>query len=152
MKATPQAPIDKELRKLILDSLLLFNTAIQEKDFAGFHGHLAKLWQKQITPETLLENFQSFVDQEIDIAPIARLEPTFEGTPAVNEEGVLVVKGSYPMEPNVSFELKYIFESTAWKLVGIDVHAKATAEKADKNDNDNGMDDSDDDEEDDPDK
>jgi hypothetical protein len=138
VKATPfvantgKVPTDKELKTLALDSLLLFNTAIQTKSFENFYGKIAKLWQKEATPEQLLEIFQSFIDKEINIAPIAKLEPTFAGTPTVNEDGFLVIKGSYPTQPSkVSFQLKYVYEDESWKLVGINVQVKPTADKTD---------------------
>ncbi|HEX7516444.1 MAG TPA: hypothetical protein VF345_04065 [Chthoniobacterales bacterium] len=128
-----QVPTDKELKTLVLDSLLLFNVAIQTESFENFYGHTAKLWQKEATPEKLLEIFQSFIDKKINIAPIAKLEPAFEGTPAVNEDGLLVIKGSYPTQPSkVFFELKYVYEDESWKLVGINVQVKPIADKADK--------------------
>jgi hypothetical protein len=137
VKATPfvantgKVPTEKELKTLALDSLLLFNTAIQTKSFENFYGKIAKLWQKEATPEQLLEIFQSFIDKEINIAPIAKLEPTFEGTPAINEDGFLVIKGSYPTQPSkVAFQLKYVYEDGSWKLAGISVQVKPTADKA----------------------
>jgi hypothetical protein len=129
---TGKVPTDKELKKLALDSLLLFNVAIQTKDFEDFYGHSAKLWQKEVTPEKLLEIFQSFIDQEINIALIVKHEPAFEGTPAINEDGFLVIKGSYPTQPKVFFELKYVNEDESWKLVGINVQVKPAADNADK--------------------
>jgi hypothetical protein len=126
-------PTDKELKKLALDSLLLFNVAIQTKSFEDFYSHTAKLWQKEVTHEKLLEIFQSFIDKKINIALIVKEEPTFEGTPAVNEDGFLVIKGSYPTQPSkVFFELKYVYEDESWKLVAINVQVKPTADKADK--------------------
>ena len=139
---TGKVPTDKELKTLTLDSLLAFNVAIQTKSFEDFYGHIAKLWQKEVTPEKLLEIFQSFIDKEINIALITKLEPAFEGTPAVNEDGLLVIKGSYPTKPSkVFFELKYIYEDESWKLVGINVQVKPTADKADKKDNEKKADD-----------
>jgi hypothetical protein len=139
VKATPfvantgKMPTDKELNTLALDSLLLFNAAIQTKSFENFYGKIAKLWQKEATPEQLLEIFQSFIDKEINIASIAKLAPTFEGTPTVNEDGLLVIKGSYPTQPSkVVFQLKYVYEDENWKLVGINVQVKPTADKADE--------------------
>jgi len=130
---TGKLPADKELKTLTLDSLLLFNVAIQKENFEDFYAHTAKLWQKQVTPEELLGIFQSFIDKKINIASISKLEPAFKGTPAVNEDGLLVIKGSYPTQPSkVSFELKYVHEVESWKLVGINVHVKPTADKADK--------------------
>jgi hypothetical protein len=132
-----KVPTDKELKTLALDSLLLFNVAIQTKSFEDFYGRTAKLWQKEVTPEELLGVFQSFIDKEMNIAPIAKLEPTFEETPAVNEDGLLVMKGSYPTQPNkVFFELKYVDEDGSWKLVAINVKVKPPADKADDNDDD----------------
>jgi hypothetical protein len=139
VKATPfvenmgKVPTDKELKTLALDSLLLFNAAIQTKSFESFYGKIAKLWQKEATPEQLLEIFQSFIDKEINIASIAKLAPTFEGTPTVNEDGLLVIKGSYPTQPSkVVFQLKYVYEDENWKLVGINVQVKPTADKAEE--------------------
>jgi hypothetical protein len=128
-----KAPTERELKKLALDSLLLFNSAIQKQSFENFYDHIAKLWQKEVTPEKLLEIFQSFIDQEVKIASIAKVEPTFEETPAVNEDGLLVLKGSYPTQPSkVFFQLKYIYEDESWKLVGINVNVKPTDETVGK--------------------
>jgi hypothetical protein len=130
---TGKVPTDKELKALALDSLLLFNVAIQTKSFENFYGHSAKLWQKEVTPERLLDIFQSFIDKKINIALIVKQEPAFEGAPAVNEDGLLVIKGSYPTQPSkVLFQLKYFYEDESWKLVGINVQVKPTVDKADK--------------------
>jgi hypothetical protein len=130
---TGKVPTDTELKTLALDSLLLFNVAVQTKDFENFYSHTAKLWQKEVTPEKLLDIFQSFIDKKINIALIVKQEPAFEGTPAVNEDGLLVIKGSYPTQPSkVSFQLKYVYEDESWKLVGINVQVKPTVDKADK--------------------
>lgn len=128
---TATVPSDKDLRGLALDSLLSFNKAIQAKSFESFYGRIANLWRKETTPEKLLVIFQAFVDQKVDIAPIAKLEPAFDGAPAINDDGFLVLKGSYPTKPSkVSFELKYVYEDDAWKLVGINVQVKPPEEKS----------------------
>jgi hypothetical protein len=125
-----KVPTNKELKKLTLDSLLLFNGAIQTESFEDFYNHTAKIWQKEVTPEKLLEVFQSFIDGKLDIAPIAKLEAAFDGKPAVNEDGFLVIKGSYPTQPNqVFFELKYVSEDESWKLVAINVQVKPSEAK-----------------------
>lgn len=122
---TGEVPTDREVRKLALDSLLLFNVAIQTKSFDKFYTKIATLWQKEITPEQLLQIFRSFVDGNVNIALIVKEQPDFESTPKVNSDGILVLKGSYPTKPNhVFFELKYVFEDESWKLVGINVQVK----------------------------
>ena len=152
VQATPEdgdkAPPDKELKTLAHDSLLLFNVAIQTKDFGDFYSHISKLWQKQITPEKLRGIFQSFIDKKIDIESIDQEEPVFEGTPAVNQDGLLVMQGSYPTQPKVSFELKYVYEGEGWKLFGINVDAKPNSENATKKKSKDDDDDEDDEDED----
>ena len=126
---TGEVPTNKEVKKLALDSLLLFNVAIQAKSFDNFYTKISQLWQKEITPEQLLQIFHSFVDQNVNIALIVKEQPDFDGTPTVNDDGILVLKGSYPTQPNkVFFELKYVFEDESWKLVGINVQVKPAAD------------------------
>ena len=122
---TGEVPTANEVKKLALDSLLLFNAAIQTKSFDNFYTKIAQLWQKEVTPAELLQIFHGFVDQNANIALIAKEKPAFDETPAVNSDGILVLKGSYPTQPNsVFFELKYVFEDESWKLVGINVQVK----------------------------
>jgi hypothetical protein len=125
---TGKMPSDKELKALALESLLSFNDAIQRQSFKKFHAEISKLWQKEVTPEKLLQIFQTFVDQEVDISSIAKLTPTFAKPPAVNDDGLLVLQGYYPTQPSrVSFELKYVYEED-WKLAGINVQVKPTGD------------------------
>ena len=134
---TAKLPADKELKALVRESLLAFNKAVQGKSFEDFYPEIATVWQDQITPEKLQEIFQSFIDQEIDIGPVAKLQPSFEEKPAINSDGILVVKGTYQTKPSrLSFQLKYIYEDPEWKLVGINVDVKKSpvaAPKADEN-------------------
>lgn len=120
---TGKMPSDDELKALVLDSLLAFNKAIQEKSFAGFHEQIAALWRDKITPEKLAELFKPFLDAKADISKISKAQPVFDEPPEINSDGLLVLKGYYLIQPGkVSFQLKYIYEGTAWKLVGINVN------------------------------
>jgi hypothetical protein len=122
---TPELPTVRELTTLTRDSLAAFNRAIQAKDFTAFHKQISQLWREQITPAKLKRIFQDFIDQEIDLAAIARLEPVFDEPAKIDSDGVLVVQGHYPTRPSaVQFRLKYVSEKSAWKLVGIKVDVK----------------------------
>lgn len=129
---TGEIPSEKEMKALVLESLLSFNTSVQAKSFASFYRHIAELWRKETTPEKLQKIFQPFIDQELNLGPIDRMEPTFDAKPAINSDGFLVVKGSYPTKPRkVAFEVKYVYEKEEWKLVGINVRVKESGEKTD---------------------
>lgn len=115
-------PSEKELRALVLESLGDFNNALQGKNFAAFYKHISALWQKQTTPEKLQALFQPFIDKEIDLAPVLKLTPAYEPPPAINDDGLLQIKGTFATKPHqVLFQLGYIFEPPDWKLVKINV-------------------------------
>jgi hypothetical protein len=118
--ATPKVPAETELKSMTLDTLLTFNKGVQAKDFTGFYKEIAKLWQEQTSPEKLQELFHDFVDKELDISPIKKLEPVFNKPAEINSDGVLVINGYYPTTPKrVVFRLQYLQEEGDWKLVGI---------------------------------
>src|SRR5450432_3301091 len=122
---TPKLPKDKELKALAFDSLFAFNKAVQKKSFAQFHEErLSSEFRKQVPLEKFTATFQVFIDKGYDISNIAKSEPVFDIPPAIDSDGLLVLKGHYPTRPNkVTFKLTYVYESSAWKLLGINVQA-----------------------------
>lgn len=118
-------PGDPELRELVLNSMLAFNTAVKAADFTSFHTTLAKPFRAQHTAEQLKEAFQGFVEKQIDFSVIRGVQPEFDGPVKVSDAGVLAVAGAYPTKPTqVNFSLSYLFEDAQWKLIAIDVSLK----------------------------
>lgn len=123
IKAPAPLPAEAELRRMVTETLLDFNQAIQARDFTTFYGKLSDLWKKETTAEKLRTVFHEFVDQKVDIGGIKNSNPQFAPPPVVNDKRVLVVEGQYPTEPSrVRFKLQYIRESAAWKLTAISVN------------------------------
>jgi hypothetical protein len=117
-----EVPPESELKSMTMDSLLAFNDGVQEKDFSDFYKDLAGLWKEQTTPEKLKTLFNDFIQKEINIAPIKKLQPVFNKDAKINSDGMLVIAGYYPTTPKrVVFELKYLDEKGDWKLAGINV-------------------------------
>jgi hypothetical protein len=117
-----EVPPESELKSMTLSSLLAFNDGVQEKDFSDFYKELSALWQDQTTPEKLKELFNDFIEKEINIAPIKKLQPVFNKDATINSDGMLVIAGYYPTVPKrVVFELKYLKEKGDWRLAGINV-------------------------------
>ena len=126
-------PGEREARALALESLLAFNRAVQAKNFTTFHKQIADVWRQQITPEKLRNAFARFIEEEVDIAPIADLQPVFDPAPGFDEDGFLLLKGYYPTQPNkVRFKLRYIREADAWQLVNIAVDVSPESGDADE--------------------
>lgn len=144
----PSVPAAKVLA---MDSLLLFNDAVQRKDFLNLFDESSLHWQDQLVtregpaaiPGTmkraltiqerklgagrLQRAFQSFIEQEINIGGIHGTDPVFDRAPWVNTDGLLMLSGYYPTKPyRVLFSLKFFHETPSWRLFGIDVSVKKT--------------------------
>ena len=120
--APPKIPSEVELRAMTLESLLDFNKSVQAADFTILYDSLSKIWQDQTTPAKLKSLFQSFIDKEVDISPIKKVEPVFNKPAEIDSDEVLIVRGYYPTKPKrVIFQLKYYSENSDWKLVGIKI-------------------------------
>jgi hypothetical protein len=126
-------PPEAELRQLVRETLLRFNDAIATKSFDAFYDSVSVAWQtgrltqgqNQLTKGQLQRAFQSFIDQQVNIGGIAKVEPIWEAPVSVGSDGLLVATGHYPTEPyRVYFALKFIYELPNWKLFGIDVNLR----------------------------
>lgn len=97
----PKLPPDKDLKSLTLNTLLAFNKAAQEKNFASFYkDQTSSIFREQVSLEKFSENFHPFVEQGNDIAGIAKVEPVFEDKPSIDKDGVLILKGNFPTKPS----------------------------------------------------
>jgi hypothetical protein len=133
-------------RKMVHESLLAFNDAVQRKSFEDLFDQCAMRWQDQLArpdrPQTmpgrkrepltpkerelgasrLQHAFQAFVQEGINIGGIANVEAVLDRDPWVNTDGLLVVSGYYPTKPfRVLFSLRYWYELPMWRLFGMDV-------------------------------
>ena len=118
-------PSLKNLQILTARSLILFNRAAQQGDFADFYNNVSLLWQSQLTVTQLRQAFQPFIDSKADISAIQKLQPVFDVPPEISSEGILTLDGHYETTPHqVSFSLRFIFEFPCWKLYGIKVQTQ----------------------------
>lgn len=116
-------PEEKEIKRLIQETLLRFDEAIRQKSFADFYAGVSAAWQRQLTQGQLQRAFQPFIDREVDLSNIRDTEVVIDAPPTINTDGLLLVSGHYPTSPyKVVFALKFVYELPRWKLFGIDVN------------------------------
>lgn len=118
-------PAETELATMADTALHDFALAVNKGDFTDFHATLSDLWKSQITPEKLLEIFQEFVKQKVDLTVLSQYQLVFSQPPKISEEGLLELEGYYPTQPSTTyFALSYVYEHPDWKLAGIRVTLK----------------------------
>lgn len=121
-KVAQPRPTEEEIRRMVEESLLLFNKSVQVGSFDDFYDGVAQAWQEQLTKGQLKRAFHGFIDKQVDIAYIRGKQAIFLEPPSITTEGLLTVQGHYPAEPNyVLFATKFIYETPKWKLFGLDV-------------------------------
>jgi hypothetical protein len=135
LRAETKVPPEKELKTMVRDTLLAFNKGVQEKNFSSFYKQeLATLFRNQMSLEKFTTAFESFFEKKgYDLSDVAKSDPVFDETPKLDSNGVLALNGSYPTRPNkIAFKLKYLFEKSAWKIVGINVQVSPVIENTGK--------------------
>ena len=116
-------PSEKQIRMLVHETLVNFEHAIRDKNFDEFYKYISFAWQTQVSQHRMERAFKGFMDMRIDLGAERNIEVVFDEPPAVNSEGLLVVKGHYLFPPyTVVFSLSYNYELPKWKLYGIDVN------------------------------
>jgi hypothetical protein len=113
-----------------------FLISITQKDMGHFRSTTANLWQQQFTTEKLNEVFKSIIDTDANWSLVENVEPVLTTADVKpDEDGVITLSGYYPTTPSqVQFDAKYIYEDTAWKLIGFYFHTKP-ADNADSANN-----------------
>ena len=114
-----------ELQSLVKSTLLDFNSAVQSESFESFHNSASSQFQRQYTPEYLMQAFGKFVEKQTDFSKIAALQADLNSSFEIeNGKKILAVSGSYPTKPATLFDIKYVEEDLEWKVVYINVGIK----------------------------
>jgi hypothetical protein len=102
-----KVPSEALLRQLTTDTLLAMDQAIKTKD--------SKALQSKIAKNAPRPDFQNF---NPDLSGVKDVAPTFAPPATIDKDGHLIVHGMYPSKPNrVTFEFRYVFEGSEWKLL-----------------------------------
>jgi hypothetical protein len=126
-KVTPDAagkiPDNARLVSLIRGSVISLNQANMTGDYSVLRGIGAPGFQNANTPGRLAANFAELRARQLDLAPVAVIEPRLFRPAALDAQGFLRVTGYFPSRPEqVNFDLAYQFVSGQWSLFGIGVN------------------------------
>lgn len=114
-----QIPSEAAQVELVRESMHQFAVSVNERSMKQFHEHSSNLWQRQHSIEDLDQAFGQFYDLGADLTVLDNYSPRFDSKPSFDDNGILVIAGHYPTEPDqLHFEQKYVFEGLGWKLVG----------------------------------
>lgn len=127
-----QVPVESEIRRIVKESLLVLNVAVQTDDFGQFSSILPRALRVPSRMSEIGLSFDELVERRVDYSDIIDLEPVFAEPPYLFERRVcspfgggcsiigfeLVVTGSYPRDAGqLEFRLMYQYQHPDWVLV-----------------------------------
>lgn len=118
-------PTDNEQEILVKTTLMTFNDANLTGNYSILHARSAKVFREQLTVEKLAASFKVFRDKKVNLASIVADEIESAKAPVLDAKGVLTLKGRFKDdEKRIRFDLQFVDEGGAWKLVGLNVNYK----------------------------
>lgn len=133
LKTWQEIPPEADLQKMIKQSLLDFNDAIQKEDFDDFRLKSSTFFQGQFDNASCKEVFGSFIRQKEAVGKVfeefKKLKAKHSTTPEIQSvKGYQVLRliGAYATAVSFTYDLKYVFQKNQWKLLKIEVHLEST--------------------------
>ncbi len=116
-----QVPDEEELLGMTRQTLLAFDQAVKDGDFAEFYEKMSRAFKVEIHVKDLQATYQSFIDGQVDLSSVANVEPQWDQPPSIERSrdfgDVIKVSGFFPIEPaTVPFMLRFHYEYPEWRL------------------------------------
>ncbi len=119
-RQTIQTPSEPESAQIAISTTIEFAKAVNAKDLSLFRNNTAIDFKRQYSREHFLNAFGGYIEQHIDLLPVANYKPVFSTTPYITEQGILILQGMFPTRPSqVKFDYSYTWQDGNWKLIGI---------------------------------
>jgi hypothetical protein len=116
----PQMPGADQLTLLIQTHMVALSQAMLTGNYTVLHALGAPSFQQANSPQKLAETFSGFRTHNIDLTPIILYPPVLSGPPAMDDNGMVHVTGSYKTQPQqVDFDLMFQPVAGAWRLFSI---------------------------------
>jgi hypothetical protein len=124
----PKEPDDKELQKMVKETLASFTDSLEKDDFEIIRKTASSGFRQQFSAEKIRASFLFFVNRKDQAVPLFRkaqsIPAAFDEHKVVEKGGqyLLVTQGSIPLkELTIKFRFHYFREDGKWKVETIDI-------------------------------
>jgi hypothetical protein len=90
-ETSPTIPSKSDQVVLVKRATHDFATSVNAKSMEHFYATVARLWQKETTPQQFNEVFGAFFNHDIDLTILDVMQPTLEPVSALGESGQLIL-------------------------------------------------------------
>jgi hypothetical protein len=111
-------PSVAEIRLLVTSDMMLFSQALNGKDFEKYLGSASLILQSQYSNEKLLDVYKPLMDKNIDLSDYMVGDLLLTEEPVINEDGALIISGTYPSPSSLKLKMGYVYSHPNWKSIG----------------------------------
>jgi len=120
-----KVPAARPLEALVKSSLMTFNDANLTGNYSVLYDKAAKPFRAQATVQKLVDAFKVYRDKKVNLASIVSADMDSSNKATIDSDGVLNLKGKFKDDDKrIRFDLKFVNEEGAWKMLGINVNYK----------------------------
>ena len=120
--ALPGAPDSTVVHKLVWSAMAAIDQANLTGNYSVLRDLGAPSFQANNSAVTLAQVFAGIRNQGIDLSYTLTLIPTFQFPPAIQQGGLLRIRGVFPLRPTpIGFDLLYQNVNGQWRIFGISV-------------------------------
>jgi len=118
----PGPPDSLVINKLVWSAMAAVDQANQTGNYSVLRDLGAPSFQAQNSAATLAQVFANLRAQNVDLSYTLALIPTFQFPPAIQQGGLLRIRGIFPLRPTtIGFDLLYQNVGGQWRIFGIAV-------------------------------
>ncbi len=115
-------PPGPEILALVRRTTGRFAEAVAARDLSLFRSATGRAFRERFSTQQFEQAFGGFIDQNVNLRALERLQPALASPPALDDAGVLTVIGVFPSRPSqVRFRYEYAYRHIDWELVGIEL-------------------------------
>jgi hypothetical protein len=119
-----QMPSEDEQDVLVRSTLMTFNDANMSGNYSVLWAKSARQFQSQVPVEKFASAFEKFRLNELYFEDIINKKNESTEKPVIDANGVLTLAGVIKSDDmRVKYQLRFVQNEKAWKLVGINVDA-----------------------------
>ena len=117
-------PDDDAQDVLIRTTLLTFNDANMTNNYAVMLARSSKQFQSQFDTDKMAASFEVFRKNSLFFEEVATADYESSEKAVIDKEGALVLVGVFKTgELQVKYNLRYVQNDGAWKMIGLNVDA-----------------------------
>ena len=118
----PGTPDSLVINKLVWSAMAAVDQANQTGNYSVLRDLGAPSFQASNSAATLAQVFATLRAQNVDLSYTLTLNPTFQFPPAIQQGGLLRIRGVFPLRPTpIGFDLLYQNIGGQWRIFAIAV-------------------------------